>query len=334
MDDCEYLGTLERDPDGTVRIRRPHIPQAPARTKRPIQVPFSVERQIARGNVYATTVIGDSMQPTILDNDVVIVSTSRSPRQRDIVVIRANGPHPVYGPIDGYVWRYHARAGETYLGKDNPRYRDRQPVMREEIVGVVTRILPRAYRDEQENYLRIQQHRALSRACNITDPRDLGFYRERDLRELRAIFQIPADELVDGRLPWGLFRATAITDHPHVGITTQEVLTVEPTIESCTGQLVVKRNEDGETILGVLQRDGLRSRHPGEFFIETEERRINVSRNDGHYPLYRAIAVIKRIQRRGVVIRLPQWTVSVTAQSATRPQAEERARVRGTGGRR
>jgi SOS-response transcriptional repressor LexA len=332
MSDCEYLGTLERDPDGTVRIRRPHIPPAPARTRRPIQIPLSVERQIDRGNVYVTTVIGDSMQPTILDNDVVVVSPSRSPRHRDIVVIRAHAPHPVYGPIDGYVWRYYACASERSLGKDNPHYRDRQPVLREEIVGVVTRILPRAYRDEHENYLRIQQHRALSQACKITDPPDLGFYRERDLRELRAIFQIPESELVHGRLPWGFFRATAITDHPHVGITTQDILTVEPTIESCTGQLVVKRNDDGETILGVLQRDGLRSRHPGEFFIETAERRINVSRDDGRYPLYRAIAVIKRIQRRGVVIRLPQWTASLTAEA--RPQAEQTTRVRGTGGRR
>ena len=330
MSDCEYLGTLERDPDGTVRIRRPHIPPAPARTKRPIQIPISVERQIDRGNVYVTTVIGDSMQPTILDNDVVVISTNRSPRHRNIVVIKANGPHPVYGPIDGYVWRYDAR--DRSLGKDNPHYRNRQPVMREEIIGVVTRILPRTYRDEHENYLRMQQHRALSQACNLTDPPDLGFYRERDLRELRAIFQIPDSELVRGRLPWGLFRATTIANHPHVGITTQDVLTVEPTIESCTGQLVVKRNEDGETILGVLQRDGLRSRHPGEFFIETEERRINVSRDDGRYPLYRAIAVIKRIQRRGVVIRLPQWAVSVTAESP-RPQAAETTRVR-TGGKR
>ena len=330
MSDCEYLGTLERDPDGTVRIRRPHIPPAPARTKRPIQIPLSVERQIRRGNSYVTTVIGDSMQPTILDNDVVLVSRSRSPRHRDIVVIRANGPHPVYGPIDGYVWRYDAR--DTCLRKDNPHYRDPQPVVREEIIGVVTRILPRSYRDEHENHLRIQQHRALSQACKIKDPPDLGFYRERDLNELRAIFQIPAAELVHGRLPWGLFRATTITEHPHVGITTHDVLTVEPTIESCTGQLVVKRNEDGETILGVLQRDGLRSRHPGEFFIETAERRINVSRDDGRYPLYRAIAVIKRIQRRGVVIRLPQWNVSGTAEA--RPQAEETARVGGTGGRR
>jgi signal peptidase I len=279
-----------------------------------------------------TTVIGDSMQPAILDNDVVVVSPMRLPRHRDIVVIRAKGPHPVYGPIDGYVWRYYARAGERSLGKDNPHYRNRQPVLREEIVGVVTRILPRAYRDEHENYLRIQQHRALSQACNLKDPPDLGFYRERDLRELRAILQIPESELVNGRLPWGLFRAIAITDHPHVGITTQDILTVEPTIESCTGQLVVKRNDDGETILGILQRDGLRSRHPGEFFIETAERRINVSRDDGRYPLYRTIAVIKRIQRRGVVIRLPQWAVSLTTEA--RPQAETTTRVRGTGGRR
>jgi len=278
---------------------------------------LSVERQLARGNAYVTGVMGDSMEPAILDNDTIVVSTIRAPRSRDIVAVKAKAPHPVYGPIGAYIWRYYVEHGSACLRKDNPYYREEHPAAGEEIIGVITRVLPRAYRDEQENYLRIQQHRALSQACNLTDPPDLVFYRERDLSELRAIFQIPESELIHGRLPWGLFRATTISNHPLVGITTQDVLTVEPTIESCTGQLVVKRNKDGETILGVLQRDGLRSRHPGEFFIETAERRVNVSRDDGRYPLYGAIAVIKRIQRRGVVIRLPQWTASVTA----RPEA-------------
>lgn len=317
MSDCEYLGTLERDPDGTVRIRRPHIPPAPARIKRPIQIPCSVERQLARGNAYVTTVIGDSMQPTILDNDAVVVSTICAPRHRDIIVIKANGPHPVYGPIDGYVWRLYARAGDTCLGKDNPHYRERQPVKREEIIGVVTRILPRAYRDEQENYLRIQQHRALSQACNVTDPPDLGFYRGCDLRELRAIFNIPDAELLDGRLPWGVFRASTITNYAHVGITTKDILTVDPTIESHVGQLVVKRNDEGETIIGVLERDGLRSRKPGKFYVEAAERRIDVTREDG-YPLYRTVAVIERIQRRGVVIPLLQRTTAKARAEARR----------------
>jgi signal peptidase I len=328
MSDCEYLGTLERDLDGTVRIRRPHIPPAPARVRRPLLIPSSVERQVVRGIAHVTTVIGDSMQPTILDNDAVVVSTIRAPRHRDIVVMKANGPHPVYGPIDGYVWRYYARAGDTCLGKDNPHYRERQPVKPEEIIGVITRILPRAYRDEQENYLRIQQHRALSQACNVTDPPDLGFYRGCDLRELRAIFEIPQAELIDGRLPWGLFRATPWIDHPQAGFTTENVLTLQPTIESHVGQLVVKRNDEGETIIGTLQRDGLRSRHPGKFYVEAAEGRIDVTREDG-YPLFRTIAVIEHIQRRGVVIPLLQRTtakVRAEARRAEAPAAQRRER--------
>jgi len=309
MSDCEYLGTLERDPDGTVRIRRPRIPPAPARTRRPIQIPLSVERQIARGNGYVTTVIGDSMQPTILDNDAIVVSTVRRPRHRDIVAVKANGPHPIYGPIDGYIWRYYVHDG--CLRKDNPRYREEQPVVREEIIGVITRILPRSYRDEQENYLRMQQHRAFLESFNEAVPPDLGFYRGCDLRDLRAIFTIPDAELLDGRLPWGAFRASTITDHPHVGITTKDTLTVDPTIESHVGLLVVERADDGATILGVLQRDGLRSRHPGKFFIETAERRVDITREDG-YPLYRTLAVIEPIQLRIVVVPLPQQMMSAT----------------------
>ena len=307
MSNCEYLGTLEQLPDGTVRIRRPHIPPAPARSRRPIQLALSVERQLARGNAYVTTVIGDSMQPTILDNDAVVVSTMRAPRHGSIVVVHADQPHPVYGPVNGYVWRYNS----GFLKKDNPRYREQQPVRREEIIGVITRILPRSSRDEQENYLRIQQHRALLESCNEPVPTGLGFYRGCDLLDLRAIFTVPDAELLDGRLPWGPFRATAITDHHHVGITTKDTLTVQPTIENRVGQLVVKRNDAGETILGILQRDGLRSRHPGKFFIETAERRVDVTREDG-CPLFRTIAVIERIQRRGVVIRLPQPMVNPT----------------------
>jgi signal peptidase I len=310
MSDFEYLGTLERDPDGTVRVRRPRIPPAPTRVRRPILIPSSVQRHLARGNAYVTTVIGDSMQPTILDNDAVVVSTIRTPRHRDIVVIRANGPHPVYGPIDGYVWRYYARNDGICLGKDNPRYRERQPVKPQEIIGVITRVLPRAYRDEQENYVRVQQHRALLQAMNSRVPSQLGFYRACDLRELRTIFTIPDAELLHGRLPWGLFRVTTLVDHPHAGITTENVLTVQPAIESHVGQLVVKRNDEGATILGVLQRDGLRTRHPGKFYVEAAEGRVDVTREDG-YPLFRTIAVIEHIQRRGVVIPLPQRTLGL-----------------------
>src|ERR1043165_3326315 len=218
MSKCEYVGTLERDPDGTVRIRRPHIPPAPARVKRPIQIPWSVERQLARGNALVPSVIGDSMEPTILDNDTIVVSTTRAPRHRDLVVVRAEKPHPVLGPINGYIWRYYIDGGGACLAKDNPRYSERKPVTREQILGVITRVLPRAYRDEQENYLRIQQHRAFLESFNEPVPADLGFYRERHLGELRAVFTIPAAELIDGRLPWGAFRATVLTDQQHVGI--------------------------------------------------------------------------------------------------------------------
>lgn len=317
MSNCEYIGTLERDPDGTVRIRRPHIPPVPARVKRPIQIPLSVERALARGNAHVTTVIGDSMEPAILDNDAIVVSTIRAPRNRDIVVLKATGPHPVYGPVDGYVWRYYVEGSGACLRKDNPYYSERQPVTREEILGVVTRVLPRAYRDEQENYLRIQQHRAFLESFKESVPADLGFYRQRNLDELRAIFAIPDAELVDGRLPWGAFRATVLADQPHVGITTKDALTVHPNIESRVGLLVVERGDDGETILGILQRDGWRSRHPGKFFIETAERRVDVTREDG-YPLYRTIAVIERIQRRGVVVPLPQPTILIPVRAERR----------------
>ena len=317
MSNCEYLGTLERDPDGTVRVRRPHIPPAPARVKRPIQITLSVERQLARGNGYVTTVMGDSMEPAILDNDAIVVSTVRAPRNRDIVAVKAKGPHPVYGPIDGYIWRYYVEGSDACLRKDNPYYSECAPVTREEILGVVTRVFPRTYRDEQENYLRTQQHRALIESMKEPVPADLGFYRERHLGELRAVFAIPDAELVDGRLPWGAFRASVLTDQPHVGITTKDALTVHPTIESRVGLLVVERADDGETILGILQRDGLRSRHPGKFFIETAERRVDVTREDG-YPLYRTVAVIQRIQRRGVVVPLPQPTLVVSVRAERR----------------
>ena len=63
--------------------------------------------------------------------------TIRKPRHRDIVAVKANGPHPIYGPIDGYIWRYYVRDGRTCLRKDNSYYREEQPATREEITGVI-----------------------------------------------------------------------------------------------------------------------------------------------------------------------------------------------------
>jgi len=315
MNDWEYVGIPERDPDGTVRIRRPHIPPAPVRIERPVPIPWSVERQLARGRAYVAGVIGDSMQPTILDNDTIVVSTIRAPRHRDIVVVK--GPHPVCGAIKGYVWRYYVDGDRIWLGKDNPRYSEPKSVAREEILGIITRVLPRTYRNEQENYVRIQQDRALLESLSAPVPPDLGFYRPRFLCELRTIFSIPDPELLDGRLPWGAFRARVLTNQEHVGITTKDTLTVDPAMESKVGRLVVECADDGAIILGILQRDGLGSGRPGKFFIETAERRVDITRKDG-YPLYRTIAVIARIERHGVVVPPPQPAIVVSVRAERR----------------
>jgi SOS-response transcriptional repressor LexA len=303
MSDCEYLGTLEKGLDGTVHFRRPVISPAPQRAPRQVEVPPSVARQIELGQAFAVRVLGDSMQPGILDNDTAIVSIRR-PRTGDAVLVAAERPHYLYGEIAGSLCRYHDQRGRAFLTKDNANHRGQRAVRPEEILGVVTGVIPRPFRDESENHVRVQRAIAEFRDCKMGEPpEDLGFFPESNLDEFRAVFRIPDSELVGGRLPWGLFRASAIEDHPHAGIAIGDTLTVEPTLESHAGLLVVERNEERETIVGILQLEGRGTASTGEFYLDLANGRVAVTR-DGGFPIWNTIAVVRRVERRGVIIPL------------------------------
>src|ERR1041384_6132816 len=133
MANCEFLGDLELDEEGNVRIRAVAIAPLPEREYRPVAVPLSVAKRIDAG---------ETMQPVILDNDMLVVSTVREPRNRDIVIVRANGLDPTYGQVCGYVWRFQSRRSGMFVIKDNRKYgREPRPVRREDIVGVVMRVV-------------------------------------------------------------------------------------------------------------------------------------------------------------------------------------------------
>jgi hypothetical protein len=262
-------------------------------------------RRIASGDGLLAQILGDSMQPEILDNDTAVVSANRRPRSGDVVLVRADRTHPIYGDIAGSVWRYHGSIGRAYLTKDNRRYPDRRIVTAEEILGVVIRVVPREHRDENENWVQVQQTLSLHESVKDQPPEDLGYYLDKKLALFRTVFRIQASELIGGRLPWGLFRSLAIDDHPQVGIEFGDSLTIEPTVESHVGLTVVKRNARGQTILGLLQREGLDSPRPGEFYLDLADRRVLLSQKRGRIPTWHTIAVIRRIERRGAVVALP-----------------------------
>lgn len=299
MSEVEILGTLELDADGNVQLRRPDIPPLPPCSERPVQVPYSVARAIRANRARVVRVVGDSMQPGILHNDTAVVSLTRWPRNGDAVIVAAKSPHRVFGEVSGYVWRYHNARGRATLAKDNRRYREQPSVTPKEIVGVVTSVLPRQSRDEFENYERIQCDKALYRACKWGDlPSDLGFYRDARVAEFRAVVDIPPVEMLEGRLPWGIFRGFAKGDYPHLGIVVGDILTVEPNGESCVGVTVIERSDTGDTIIGVLQREGLGTARPGEFFVDLPDRRVLLTRRRGMLPLWRTIGLLRHISHR------------------------------------
>ena len=299
MAGCEYLGDLELDEAGNVRIRPVAIAPLPEREYRPVAVPLSVAQRIDAGEAFVTPVVGDSMQPVILDNDTLVVSTVREPRKGDIVIVRATHPDPTYGELCGYVWRFHSRRSGTFITKDNPKYgREPRPVRQEEILGVVMRVVHRQFRDPHENHLAVQRIIALHRSCKWgRPPAGLGFCSNARLAELRTVLQIPDSELIAGRLPWGLFRASTIADHPHAHIKAGDTLTVEVTSESRVGLAVIVRNKVGDTLIGTMERDGLGSATPGEFFLNVGDRRVALTRKLGRVHLWWSVAVIRRVQR-------------------------------------
>jgi hypothetical protein len=299
MGSCEYLGDLEIDEAGNVRVRPVAIAPLPEREYRPMVVPLSVAKRIDAGEAFVTPVIGDSMQPVILDNDMLVVSTVRQPCNGDVVIVRARHPDPAYGPVCGYVWRFQSHRAGTFVIKDNPKYgREPRPIRREEIVGVVMRVIHRQFRDCHESHVAVQKIIGLYRSCKWgRPPSDLGFYRDAKLAELRAVLNVPDSELVDGRVPWGLLRASTTTDHPHADITTSDILTIEIAAETHVGLALIVRNESGETLIGTMERDGLTTPEPGEFYLQVGDRRVALTRKRGSIHLWRSLAVIRRVQR-------------------------------------
>lgn len=289
----KYLGSIVVAPDGSLRLERPRVTPPPAPlADDPIKVPRSVSRAIAGGRGFLARILGDSMQSGILDNDVGVV-VRRAPKDGDVVVVRANEPHPVYGSITACVWRYHKNCRDAFLTKDNTVYRTQRSVTADEIMGVVATVLPRERRNKLENYARIQEFHAIDRALGRCPSADLGFYTQAKCKAFSAIVTIPESELVGKRLPWGLFRGIAKADHQHVGINAGDILTIDATPDTHVGQLVIDQHEDSTIMIGVLQRERLHEQRPGEFYIDVGNRRVHVSEDNGRMPLGRTLGVIE-----------------------------------------
>jgi SOS-response transcriptional repressor LexA len=293
----KYLGSIVVGPDGTLRLERPRITPPPAPpVDHPITVPRSVSRAIAGGRGFLARILGDSMQPGILDNDVG-VAVHRAPKDGDVVVVRTDVPHPVYGSITACVWRYHQHGRDAFLTKDNTAYRAQRRVTAEEIMGVVASVLPRERRNELENYERIQEFLAIDRALGRCPSADLGFYTRAKCDTFSAVVTIPDSERIGNRLPWGYFRSIAKADHLHVGIHAGDILTIDATPDMHVGQLVIEQHDDGNTIIGVLQREGLHEQRPGEFYIDVGNCRVYVSEDNGRMPTGYTLGVIEHHER-------------------------------------
>jgi SOS-response transcriptional repressor LexA len=293
----KYLGAIVVAPDGSLRLERPRITPPPAPpVDYPVTVPRAVSRAIAGGRGFLARIVGDSMQPGILDNDVAVV-VHRAPKDGDVVVVRTDEPHLVYGSITGCVWRYQRNGRDAFLTKDNTTYRTQQPVTAEEIMGVVASVLPRERRNELENYARIQEFLAIDRALGRRPSADLGFYTQAKRDAFSAVVTIPDSELLGNRLPWGHFRAIATTDHLHVGIHAGDILTIDATPDTHVGQLVIDQHEDGTITIGMLQRERLHEQRPGEFYIHVGDQRVYVSEENGRIPTGHTLGVIEHHER-------------------------------------
>lgn len=293
----KYLGSIVLGPDGNPRLERPRLPPPPTRpVDHPIQVPRSVSRAIAGGRGFLARIVGDSMQPGILDNDVAVV-LHRAPKDGDVVVVRTDEPHPVYAWITACVWRYHQHGRDAFLTKDNTTYRGQRRVTAEEIMGVVASVLPRERRNELENYARIQEFLAIDRALGRCPSTDLGFYTQAKRDAFNTVVTIPESELIDHRLPWGYFRALAKADHLHAAIHAGDILTIDATPDTHVGQLIIDQHENGTITIGVLQRERLHERCPGEFYLDVGDHRVYVSEENGHMPTGHTLGVIEHHER-------------------------------------
>jgi hypothetical protein len=288
MGNVEYLGSpSSKSRSRTVRRVQPRIESVAY-----VEVPL---RYWGRKDVLSVRVVGDSMSPTLLDNDQIIVARGLAPSPNDIVVIPFEEVPSLPG-VRFAVARYKCLDGRTFVSKDQPRYaRYNAEVTEKHVLGVAVEILPRDRRNPRENHFKVQSAREVYRDQRKKIPADLGFFLDGRTREFLRALEIPDCEFLDGRLPWGSFRAFARAPQPHVGIGTRDVLTIDPAAQSFVGQLILKTSSEGESLFGVLQRDGLHDPTPRPFLLgpTADGSDFRVEDHDGWYHR----GVVARIDR-------------------------------------
>ena len=249
------------------------------------------------------------MSPTLLDNDKVIIARKLPPSRNDIVMIPFE--NTALPDVRLAIARYNCAKGRMFVTKDQPRYaRYKVEVTGRHILGVAVEILPRTRRSPTENHFKIQSIADVYRHQHEKIPTDLGFYLDRRTTEFLRALEIPDHEFLDGRLPWGCFRAFAREPQAHVGIGIRDVLTIDPAAESVVGQLVLRTSLEGESLFGVLRRDGLDDPTPGPFWLgPTDGSDFRVEDDDGWFD-------------RGVVVRIDR--ADHVALAAGRSQADRR----------
>jgi len=264
MADFEYLGTFTRAANCEFVRRAEAVPPRPEATETQIAVPL---RYSGREEIMAASVVGDSMAPTILDNDLLIVDSGLLPSPHDIVVVPFKGRRHLPG-VHLLVARYNLGVRGPFLTKDNADYSSFEVRITERgILAVVLEIIPRLSRNPHENHFNVHRARAMHRDLGRKIPPDVGLLSTRFAEKLASALDIPDGEFLGDRLPWGCFRAFAKVSQPHVGIGVRDVLTINPTIQSRTGDLVIRTNDQGESGFGLLQRDKKAGSEPGKFCI-------------------------------------------------------------------
>lgn len=257
----EYVGHVEwHDGRAVVRpVTIPPIDDTSADTASSVPRELLTVRSlhlIEAGNAGIRSVIGDSMEPTILHGDWIVIE-ERRPRPGDVVAVAFE--NDIF-PSRVYRYEHDHRTGAEWIAKDNARYsRELLDRSRSTIEGVVIEIIPRLTRDPHENHqantLRRAEAEFLGRSAD--DIASIGWIPAAAARWAEVLEILPS-EFVDGRLPLGLFRGRSRVSAPHVHIHEGDVLTVQQRLDTCVGDMVAKRHKaTGEIAIGVLDREGL-----------------------------------------------------------------------------
>ncbi len=128
--DCERVALVP------ILGRVPAGPSAGASAFADGHVPVAVDREDVE-SLFALKVKGDSMDPTLLDGDTVVVRWQPTARQNDIVVAR-------FEEEEATVKRLKLRPGGAVLVPDNPRYPP-FPLAEGRIVGKVISLIRRLH---------------------------------------------------------------------------------------------------------------------------------------------------------------------------------------------